>query len=78
MTWSRRVSIARNTAGGVRRDLVAACAAGLADEALPAKLPQVVSSLAGGIAAVAGHRPDPGRLVGDGEAARCGGQGQGC
>jgi hypothetical protein len=60
------------------RDLVAACAAGLDDEALPAKLPQVVSGLADGVAVVAGHRPDPGCVLGDGEAVGCGGQRECC
>jgi hypothetical protein len=63
-------------AGSGGRDLVAAGAAGLGDEALPAELSQVVSGLAGGVAVVAGHRLDPGCVLGNGEAMRRGGQGQ--
>src|SRR6266851_4453060 len=46
------------------------------DEGLAAELAQVISGLAGRVAALPGHRLDPGGELGDGEAARCGGQGE--
>ena len=76
MTWSRRASRAAMVRAASGGDVVAAGPAGLGDEALAAELAQVVGGLPGGVAVVAGHRADPGGVLGDGEAARRGGQGE--
>ena len=63
-------------AGGGWRDVVAAGPAGFVHELLAAELAQVISRLPDGIAVVAGDLADPGGVLGGGEPARCGGQGE--
>ena len=59
-------------AGGLRRDVVAACPAGFAGEALSAEFPEVIGSLPGGVAVVPDEVADLGGEAGDGESARAG------
>jgi hypothetical protein len=56
--------------------VVAAGPPGFVHELLAAELAQVISRLPDGIAVVAGDLPDPGGMLGDGEPARCRGQGE--
>ena len=62
--------------GAVSRDVVAAGPAGFADELLTAELAQVVGGLPGGVAVLPGDLADPGGVLGDGEPARCRGEGE--
>jgi len=65
-------------AGAAGRDVVAAGAAGLVDQLLAAELAQVIASLPGGVAVLAGDLADPGGVLGDGEPAGGWGEGERC
>ena len=65
-----------DSAGRLGRDVVAAGPAGLDGEILPAELAQIVGALPGRVVRVPVQLLDLGGELGDGEAVRCGGQGQ--